>query len=249
MKELFRRLWSLWFGFWLVSYFLVLLPVYGLVLWRVTPARARLAHRLNKWWGRFILFLGRIRVRVPLGYVLPERPCLLVANHRSYLDIPICYAILPPRVVFVGKAELARIPLFGWMYRRLHIVLRRDSLRDRVHTLRAVRTKLQAGFHVLIYPEGTTRHARPLGPFHEGAFALAVELGVPLVPFVIIGSDLCLSADGRFLMQPGEVHCYFHPPIDPAGHTVQTLKEAVYKWMHETLVAYEHNRVLTGQPV
>lgn len=241
-----RRLWSLWFAFWLFGYFLIAFPLYVLVLWRLTPLTVRWGHQLNRLWGKLILFMGGIRVRT-VDYHLPEEPCILVANHRSYLDIPICYTIFPPRVAFLGKVELAHIPLYGWTYRRLHVVVDRKDREARKKSLCAVASKLDQGLSVLIYPEGTTKHPRPLGKFYDGAFILATELKKPLVPFVIVGSDQCMTADGRFLMQPGRITCIFHPPIYPEGHTVESLRNDVYGWMAETLARYENNRVPTGQ--
>lgn len=248
MRDVFRRVWSLWFAFWLVGYFLFMLPVYGLVLWRLTPLTIRWGHQLNRLWGKLILFMGRIRVR-HIGYYFPPEPCIIVANHRSYLDIPICYATFPPQVAFLGKAELARIPLYGWTYRRLHVVVDRQDLAARRRSLSAVAQKLKSGISVLIYPEGTTKHPKPLGRFYDGAFALAIELQKPLLPLVIIGSDRCLSADGKFLMQPGEVTCVFHPLVYPEGHTVESLREKVRQWMLETLETYENNPIPTRQLV
>ncbi|GIV24608.1 MAG: hypothetical protein KatS3mg026_0300 [Bacteroidia bacterium] len=96
-----RRFWSVWFAFWLFGYFLVAFPLYALVLWRLTPFTVRLGHQLNRLWGKLILLMGGIRVRT-IGYHFPEEPCLLVANHRSYLDIPVCYTIFPPSRGLLG---------------------------------------------------------------------------------------------------------------------------------------------------
>jgi 1-acyl-sn-glycerol-3-phosphate acyltransferase len=155
MKTFLQRLWSLWFAFWLFGYFIVLFPVYAIVLARLTPFTIRLGHQLNRWWGYLILFMGGIRVRRH-GYYFPDKPCIIVANHRSYLDIPVCYTTFPPRVAFLGKVELARIPLYGWTYRRLHVVVdRKDpaarkkkphSSRQKTQT-RYFRTHLPRGYH------------------------------------------------------------------------------------------------------
>ncbi|MCS7188630.1 MAG: lysophospholipid acyltransferase family protein [Bacteroidia bacterium] len=248
MRNFFRRIWSLWFAFWLVGYFLLMLPIYGLVLARLTPLTTRIGHQLNRLWGKLILFMGGIRVHVK-GYYFPSEPCIIVANHRSYLDIPICYAIFPPRVAFLGKAELARIPLYGWTYRRLHVIVDRGDFHARTKSLLQVARKLKEGISVLIYPEGTTKHTLPLGKFYDGAFMMAKELNVPLLPLVISGSNDCLSADGRFLMQPGKITCIFHPLIFPDEETVESLRNKVYEWMKQTLVAYENRLTPIGHPV
>lgn len=237
MKTFLKRLWSLWFAFWLVGYFLVMFPVYAVVLARLTPFTIRLGHQLNRWWGFLILFMAGIRVRRH-GYHFPKGPCIIVANHRSYLDIPVCYTIFPPRIAFLGKIELSRIPLYGWTYKRLHVIVDRKDPEARKKSLIAVAKKLKQGISVLIYPEGSTKHPRPLGKFYDGAFVLAHELKVPLLPIVMVGTETCMSADGRFLMQPGRVDCYFHPLIPP-DDPPDVLREKVYLWMEETLRRYE----------
>ncbi len=237
MKVFLRRLWSLWFATWLFGYFLLLFPVYVVVLARLTPFTVYLGHQLNRWWGFVILFMAGIRVRRH-GYYFPDRPCLIVSNHRSYLDIPICYTTFPPKMAFLGKIELSRIPLYGWTYKRLHVVVDRKDPAARKKSLLAVAEKLKQGISVLIYPEGTTKHPRPLGKFYEGAFTLAHELQVPLLPMVIVGTDRYMTADGRFLMRPGRVDCYFHPLIPPDAPP-EVLREKVYLWMQATLERYE----------
>ena len=237
MKTFLKRLWSLWFAFWLFGYFLVMFPVYLLVLARLTPLTICIGHQLNRLWGYLILFMGGIRIRHH-GYYFPKEPCIIVTNHRSYLDIPVCYTTFPPRVAFLGKAELARIPLYGWTYKRLHVIVDRKDPQARKNSLIAVAKKLKQGISVLIYPEGTTRHPRPLGKFYDGAFVLAHELKVPLLPLVMVGTDRCLSADGRFLMRPGIIDCYFHPLIPP-NEPPEVLREKVYLWMEEMLRHHE----------
>ncbi|MCS6790657.1 MAG: 1-acyl-sn-glycerol-3-phosphate acyltransferase [Bacteroidia bacterium] len=248
MNTLLRRLWSIWFGLWLVGYFLLMYPIYVIVLWKLTPRTIRLGHQLNRLWGKILLFMSGIRVQTK-NYFFPDQPCIIVANHRSYCDIPILYTILPPKVAFLGKVELSRIPLYGWTYRRLHVLVDRKDPSARKKSMLAVARKLREGISVIIFPEGTTKHPRPLGRFYDGAFTLSVELRIPLLPIVIVGSDERLSADGRFLASPGKVTCIFHPLLSPEGETIESLRDKVYTWMENTLRTYEDNRIPTGEPV
>lgn len=248
MKKFFPRLWSLWFACVLVGYYLIFSPLYFLLLTRPTPKRRRMAHQLNRLWGKVLLTLTGVRIRKHNAYI-PPCPCIIVSNHRSYIDIPICYVSFPPRMAFIGKAELAQIPLYGWMYKRLHIAVNRKDPEDRKKSLVHAHKMLQEGFCILFYPEGTTKHEKPLGKFYDGAFVLAKESGLPIVPITIVGSDALLSADGKFYMRPGVAQVFFHPPISPNEYSLENLKKIVYQWMYETLTTYENRYSLASTAV
>ncbi|MGQ9863613.1 MAG: lysophospholipid acyltransferase family protein [Bacteroidia bacterium] len=245
MKKFLGRLGSLWFACVLGGYYLIFFPLYFFLLIQPTPKRRRMAHQLNRLWGKVLLTLTGVRIQKHDPYT-PPSPCIIVANHRSYIDIPICYVSFPPQVAFIGKAELAQIPLYGWMYKRLHITVNRKNPEDRKKSLLRAHKMLEEGFCILFYPEGTTKHEKPLGKFYDGAFTLAKESGLPIVPITIAGSDALLSADGKFYMWPGKAHVFFHPPIFPNEYSVENLKEIVRQWMYQTLTTYENRRAFAS---
>jgi 1-acyl-sn-glycerol-3-phosphate acyltransferase len=140
---------------------------------------------------------------------------MFVANHRSFLDIPLCHVAVPRPFRIVGKAELSRVPLFGWMYARQHILLERERTTSGFRALVAADHVLRAGDSLLIYPEGTTQHGGELlAPFKEGAFLLAHRRSVPIVPIVLRGTQAALPPDGRFLLQPGHLRAEFLPAVN-----------------------------------
>ncbi len=212
-----RRVLSLWMAVFFWGYIIVLFPLYALLLnlqrqWAYTAT-----HYLNIGWGAVIMLSGGIWVRTRYAAPLGKGPYIFVANHSSYMDIPLCHVALPRNFRCIAKDELSRVPLFGYMYQRLHIMLKRDSGRDALRALAQAETHLKQGTSVFVYPEGTTRHAGKMGEFKEGAFYLAVRNGVPIVPIAINNSRARLSNDGRFLPTPGLSEVKIMEPIQTAG--------------------------------
>ncbi len=184
-----RLLWGLWV--WLLLLPMLLVAAVPILLLPTLGAR-RAAARLV---CRAYFPLCGLPVRVNGLERLPSGPCIIVANHASYVDGPLLFACLPPRFGFVIKKEAAGIPLAGLLMRRLghHFVARKDrheGAGDARRILRAV----GLGQAVAFFPEGTFRPETGVGRFHSGAFAAAVRTGVPLAPVAIRGTRRIMRA-------------------------------------------------------
>jgi 1-acyl-sn-glycerol-3-phosphate acyltransferase len=144
------------------------------------------AMRVRRRWARNLLY--GVGIRGENEGVAPDFPCLIVSNHRSYLD-----PILMLRDVDafpVAKAELASWPLIGKGAALAGILyLRRESGGSRVSTLRLMEEKIREGFSIIIFPEGTTSGLPGTLPFKKGVFQLAAKSGIPVVPVALIFSD------------------------------------------------------------
>lgn len=143
---------------------------------------------------------------------LPDRPCVVIANHRSYLDGLLLLAALPPHFSAVIKHEMADVPLIGWFLRHVgeRFVRRSPAMsaaRDTLHLLHA----LKRGESLAIFPEGTFSTDTGLLPFREGAFFMAAKAGVPVVPVAMRGTRLILP-EGRFLPLPGRLAVHAFEP-------------------------------------
>lgn len=154
-------------------------------------------------------------------------PCIVVANHESYLDGVILAATLPPVFGFVIKREMLGVPGAGWLLTRIgaQFVARNNgqgSARDALRVLRSA----SRGESLAFFPEGTFRHAAGLLPFHNGAFAAAQRAGLPVVPVVIRGTRRCLPP-GLPLPRPGQVTVRALPALPHvAAQGVASLREA-----------------------
>lgn len=144
-----------------------------------------------------------IRVVVHGAQNLAVQPCVYVANHQSFLDYPILAAVFPDRTAVIGRASLRRIPVVGWLFQATGNLLieREDPARAYALLDRAAR-QLRDGTSIWIFPEGT--RAGALGrllPFKRGAFHLARQAGVPLVPVVVSPLAPALDLPGRSLQR------------------------------------------------
>jgi len=146
-----------------------------------------------------------------------DQPCVIVANHASYLDGVLLVAALPDEVAFVAKAELARRFVPHRFLRRIGAVFveRFDALRGVADAGRTLQT-VRRGRALVFFPEGTFTRMPGLLPFHMGAFVTAAEAGVPVVPVTIRGTRSVLRGDSRFPRR-AVVHVSIAAGIMPAG--------------------------------
>lgn len=126
---------------------------------------------------------------------LPAGPCIVVANHASYLDGPLLFAVLPPRFGFVIKKEASRLPLAGMLMRRLgHHFVNRSDRQEGAGDARRILRAVGLGQSVAFFPEGTFSPRTGVARFHTGAFATAARAGVPVAPVAIRGTRRALRA-------------------------------------------------------
>ena len=209
--------------------FLLLFPL--LMIPIVFPKAHNLVGIINRWWARGVLLGSFLPFRVQRrGNLRKDRQYIFCPNHFSYLDIP-TMGLNPVNTLFVGKNDMEKIPLFGFMYRKLHITVDRSKLKSRGETLKKTLQALDEGKSLVIYPEGGITSAKPpgMGPFKDGAFRAAIEKQIPIVP-VTIPHNWIILPDGDFLVHWGLITVIFHEPIETKGLTlddISTLKETV----------------------
>ena len=154
------------------------------------------------------------------------RPCVIVANHQSFLDVVTFGSIFPKRTVSAGKREIARIPVFGWFYRLSgNLVIDRADPRGARDSLEeAARTIREESLSVWFMPEGHRNQGGELLPFKSGAFRLAIAARVPIVP--VVAEPLDVVADtGRRLARPGTLRMTVLEPIPTDGDTARSASE------------------------
>jgi 1-acyl-sn-glycerol-3-phosphate acyltransferase len=189
-------------------------------------------------WAAFILngmFLWRkVRYEAQVPW---DRPYIVVSNHSSELDVMFCYRLVKSPVVFIGKAELAKIPLFGFFYRRTSILVDRSSLASKRSVMDKAARRLARGTGLCIYPEGgiPKNPKTVLAPFKAGAFKLAIESGTPILP-ISFPDNRRRFPDFKQGGGPGVLRATVHAPIDVAGLTLDD-QEALSSRVHALLLA------------
>ncbi len=221
--------------------FLLLLPFF-LLLVAFKPLRKYL-HYLHWIWSAFFLGLSFVPVKIVYKAGKPKKgPYVICGNHFSILDIAVL-GLLPINYVFVGKSSLAKIPLFGYVYRKLHITVDRKSLKDRYNALEKAKKAVDEGHSLVMFPEGgvLTENPPQMARFKEGPFRVAIEKQIPVIPVTIPYNWLILPDDDSYLLYPETCYLVVHEPIDTTGMTMDdlpALKEQVYGIIDRELRKY-----------
>lgn len=166
------------------------------------------AHRISRRWAAFLFRCMLIRFRCTGREMIdPSRTYVFIGNHRSLLDIP-AYALACTNTFrFLSKAELSKVPLLGYVIRRLYITVNRADPRDRHRSLEKMLHSLQEGISVFLAPEGTRNTGPdPLLPFKDGAFRLAITGQFPVAVLVLHDTEQRLSPKLPLQVYPGTIH-------------------------------------------
>lgn len=244
MKIVLLRIYSVLFYIVFLGFFALIFPFHFILLQFKTQWTHNASHWLNGLWGRSILYPFGLWMQIEGRKKIDRKQLYIFAsNHSSYLDIPICNVSVPVTFRFIGKAELNSLPLFGYMFKRLHISVNRENRKDAYHSYRRCREKLSEGTSVLVYPEGTIpdKSKVDLLRFKDGAFRMAVENQVPLVPMTVVHANRALADDGRWLVYPTRIKVIFHEPVDTTGMTLEDVpafRQRIYDLIHSTLEAH-----------
>jgi 1-acyl-sn-glycerol-3-phosphate acyltransferase len=224
VRLIFTPVWKAWFTLSFVIPFLVLYPFFYLTF---ITGNIRLAFALKKVWAFLIcLFSGIIPVirYQTKKYTLPKT-CVIVSNHTSYLDICLSVFYIRYTALYMGKQELLKAPLFRNFFRYMDIPVDRKSRMGSHKAFMKAGEKIDQGYSMIIYPEGTISNEGKLKPFKNGAFKLAIEKQVPLVPVVNLNNWKLLQNGGFFKSYggPGLARIIVFDPISTKGMTEENL--------------------------
>jgi 1-acyl-sn-glycerol-3-phosphate acyltransferase len=173
-----------------------------------------------------------------------EKQYIFCPNHTSYLDIA-TLGFNPINAVFVGKNDMERIPLFGFMYSKLHITVDRSKLKSRMNTILASMKAIDAGKSLIIFPEGGIYSENPpqMTPFKDGAFRTAIEKQISIVPVTIPFNWIILPDQKPLCLHRKLMKVIFHEPIETTGYTLDRLEELkhhVFEIINNELKTHEH---------
>lgn len=223
--------------------FILLFPL--LLIPILFPKKFRWVGILNRWWAKLLFTFTFLPYKVECRANLdPKRQYIFCPNHSSYLDIP-AMGLNPINAIFVGKSEMENIPLFGFMYRKLHITVDRSKLKSRVNTLLESMKALDDGKSLVIFPEGgiMTKNPPHMMPFKDGAFRAAIEKQIPIVPVTIPSNWIILPDSNHLRLHRGLIKMIFHEPIETKGYQleqVSELKSRVFGVIDHELKQYEN---------
>ncbi|CAM4047390.1 lysophospholipid acyltransferase family protein [Flavobacterium branchiophilum] len=244
LRICFWILWRIWF------YILMALPILAMLPFLIISILK------EKWypyffvmariWAKFILYGMGFYYKVEKeAALLPNKSYMFVANHTSMTDIMLMLAINRNPFVFVGKKELSKIPLFGFFYKRTCILVDRSNSKSRFEVFQRAQKRLNQGLSICIFPEGgVPKETVMLDDFKDGAFRLAIEHQIPIVPFTFADNKKRFSF--TFLSgSPGIMRVHAHTFIQTEGKTLEAkkaLKEQTFQLIWNQLQQFEQNK-------
>jgi len=177
------------------------------------------------WDWCWMTILGLHHVTLPGPEPDPRRQYVFVANHISYLDIPLILRVIRHHAFRVlGKAEMKKVPIFGYIYSRAVVMVDRSNPDQRSKSARELINVLRQDISVFIFPEGTFNETHdPLKGFYDGAFRIAIETQTPVKPVLFLDTYERMHYSSVFSLNPGKLRTVFLPEVSVEGLTIEDL--------------------------
>ena len=173
----------------------------------------------------------------------PNRPYIFVANHISYLDAAILVKAFRQHIRPLGKVEMSKVPVFGFIYRNAIVTVDRSSAENRSKSVRVLKSILNKNISVLVFPEGTFNMTnQPMKEFYDGAFRIAVETRTPIKPVLFLDAYRRLSFKSIFSLTPGRNRLLYLDEVPVAHYSIDKvyeLKEKVHRIMSDKMREYD----------
>jgi 1-acyl-sn-glycerol-3-phosphate acyltransferase len=175
-------------------------------------------------WSRINSFMTPMCVSVSgKGNIDPACSYVIVSNHQSHYDVFVLYGWLGVDFKWVMKKELRKVPALGVACEKLeHIYIDRSDKGTALKSLNDAKRIIRNGTSVIFFPEGTRSRTGQMGDFKKGAFIMALDLGIPILPITITGTNKILPP-GTVNLMPGRVRMTIHEPIAVSGYTLETM--------------------------
>ena len=230
------------FAIWALIVFVVTMLIFFVPIWIISlqkdPRRSIAFHNTSRIWMSIFFFLSGIRISVKgkSNFSAGEN-YIVVSNHNSFMDIPLTTPFMPGANKTIAKIEMAKIPIFGTIYKTGSVLVDRKSEESRKNSFIQMKAVLDMGLHMCIYPEGTRNKTNePLQRFHNGAFKLAIDSGKEILPAIIFNTAKVLPANKSFFLWPVKIKMHFLEPVAVGSQTVEQVKEKVFALMRDYYV-------------
>jgi 1-acyl-sn-glycerol-3-phosphate acyltransferase len=236
VKEVLGRIFALWAMIVFISSLLIIwIPVWLTRIWPEPKRTINFFKIVYVWMDFFFTFSGVRRIIRGKENFKKGQNYVVVCNHNSLMDVPVSVTAVPPNKT-IAKVEMAKIPLFGLIYKRGSVLVDRKSEESRRNSFLKMKAVLEMGLHMCIYPEGTrNKTTEPLQRFHDGAFKLAVETKKPVIPALIFYTNIVLPRK-PFFYWPHKIEMHFLPAVSVEGKTSRELNEEVFMQMKNYLI-------------
>lgn len=242
LEKLPNYIFTVWSIFWFILIFLCLFPLYWLFLRKESTKHK--AHNLNRIWAKTLCVFMGIKNETKYEFVPdPKGTYVFVTNHFSYWDIAVLGTFIDNYFVFVGKSSVKKIPLIGYMFSKLHIQVDRSEKESRAKSMTRAMRALGAGRSMMMFAEGgiiTQNPPQMVKPFKDGAFLMAIQNQVQIVPITLLNNYQIIWHDDM-LMSRLPIKATVHSPISTVGlktSNMDELKEKTWNIIQNELDNY-----------
>jgi len=223
----------------------ILLPLFVWAFLQKPIKAGNMIYKISRFWAdAFFLMVGIEHWNIYEEAHNKNAEYIFVSNHISYLDIPMMMKVIRGQHIrILGKAEMAKIPVFGSIYKRGTVTVNRENPQARSRSVKELIAFIHQKISVFICPEGTfnmTHH--PLKSFYDGAFKIAIETQKPIRPILFLDTYDRLNYQSIFSLNPGKCRAVYLSQTATEGLTIKDLsdlKKKIYKQMEEALIRYE----------
>lgn len=240
-KYIFWILYRIWFYILVIVPIIILFPI--LIISVSREQWYPMFFRIARFWAKIILIGMGFRWKIKKEQTLEKgKSYMFIANHTSMVDIMLMLVAIKRPFVFVGKKELAKIPLFGFFYKKTCILVDRSSVKSRQAVFLRAQQRLNQGLSICIFPEGGVPEEHiELDVFKDGAFRLAINHKIPIVPLTFLDNKKRFSYT-FFSGGPGKMRVIKHKFLETLDLTIEdtktlndTARQVVLKSLRENI--------------
>jgi 1-acyl-sn-glycerol-3-phosphate acyltransferase len=223
------------FAFWALLVFAISLLFIAIPVWLISfkrePKKTISIFKIFiVWMKAFFVLTGVKRIFKGKEHFKKGENYIVICNHRSFMDVPLSSPGIPGANKTIAKAGMAKIPLFGLIYKSGSVLVDRKSEQSRKASYTKMKEVLQMGLHMCLYPEGTRNKTNePLQRFHDGAFKLAVETQKQIIPAVIFYTNIVLPRNKTFYFWPHKVEMHFLEAIPVKDRMAEDIKQEAFE--------------------
>lgn len=201
-------------------------------------------YKLCSWWADAFLFcIGIYHKKIVESPVNKHAHYIFISNHISYMDIPQMLKAIRQPMRILGKAEMGKIPVFGFIYRMAVVSVERESVEARAKSVKVLKSVLNKEVSIFLCPEGTFNMTnQPLKEFYDGAFRIAIETQTPVKPLLFLDTYDRLHYKSVFTLSPGKLRTVYLEEMSPEGYSlkdVNAFRQKVYEAMEKKLIEYK----------
>jgi len=246
-------IWTYWCFFITFLVFLVCLPINLILIFCLGEIGKEIFVRYNYYVGNLLLFLYGMPKEIKGDFPFKHnKPCVYIANHKSYLDVIIIASLVSQKIKYLGKEEVFNWPLIGFLSRNSgQIPVKREDKESRNKAYETMKKSIDEGFSIILFPEGGWRHSgdekhsnpyafeqeQILNPFRNGAFRLAIEKSVPIIPIALMNAGERFSSKTMKVI-PGKLKVFVFSAFqtnstDDPLHVNKCCYDMIYKKLKE----------------